>query len=367
MSLKFLIVLHSLLSAEILGLKGGNLCEMVRIGLPVPPGFIVSSHCSLNYQKEKELSKALVDDMKAAVYKLESKTGKRFGGGPGDTRPLLLSVRSSAAVSMPGMMHTVLSLGINSNIAQVLAQQTNNGRWALMTHMKFLESFGTAVLGVDPAEYQREKQAVLDRQPAPLETLFSLEDLQDLIGKYKLMAAVPDDPWEQLAQCVEAAFKSWYSPRALKYRDVHSISGDLGAAVTVQAMVFGNINLLSGAGVVTTRNPTSGEKKLHGAYLANAEVSATCLTSALSACCLLYDRVICLLSLFSHLTACSGRRAGDARADADAAGGPAHRAARGVQPAGGRRAGHRAPLQGRPGKKRQCSSIAWPALGYDHV
>jgi pyruvate,orthophosphate dikinase len=245
---------------------------MFRIGLPVPPGFIVSSQCCLNYQKEKELSKALVDDMKAAVYKLEAKTGKRFGGGPSDARPLLLSVRSSAAVSMPGMMQTVLNLGVNSNIVQALTQQTNNSRWALMTHMKFLESFGTTVLGVDPARYQQAKQAALDKQAAPLETLFSVEDLQELIGKYKLMAAVPDDPWEQLAQCVEAAFKSWFSPRAAKYRDVHSISGDMGAAVTVQAMVFGNINLLSGAGVVTTRNPTSGEKKLYGAYLANAEV-----------------------------------------------------------------------------------------------
>jgi pyruvate,orthophosphate dikinase len=263
-----------ILLTDLLGLKGANLCEMHRIGLPVPPAFTITSKCSLRYHNEQELTKTFIEELKYAVGKLESKTGKKFGNVSGDQKPLLLSVRSSSVIAMPGMMTTVLNLGMNKMVVQALTEQSNDGRWALTTYMKFLESFGVHVNNVHPDRYQEVKQEVLNRKPAPLESLLTVQDLQDIIDKFKLVAPIPGDPWEQLTHCIEAAFKAWYSPTAVKYRDVHNIPEDRGAAVTVQAMVFGNTNQLSGAGQACTRSPDTGEKKLCGSYLGHAEASA---------------------------------------------------------------------------------------------
>lgn len=272
-----------------MGLKGANLCEMHRIGLPVPPAFTISSKCSLKYHEEKELIKEFIEEVKHAVGRLENKTGKKFGNVYGSQKPLLLSVRSSSAVAMPGMMTTVLNVGMNKNVVRALTEQSNDGRWALQTYMKFLEAFGTNVKNIPAERYEEVKREVLSRKAAPLESLLSVQDLQDIVDQFKLMAPIPGDPWEQLQQCIEAAFRSWYSPTAVKYRDLNSIPERYGAAVTVQAMVFGNSNLLSGTGLATTRSPETGEKMLCGSYLSSAEVRdrawqqgisyASCLTS----------------------------------------------------------------------------------------
>ena len=244
---------------------------MHRIGLPVPPAFMITTQCCQNFHKEKELNKGVLDEMKRGIGKLETKTGKKFGGG-GNKLPLLLSVRSSAGIQMPGMLHTVLNLGMNTSVVQSLSERTDNPRWAMTTYVKFLETFGTTVMGVDPARYEEVKDAVRNRKATPLDSLFTIEDLQEIVDKYSVIVAIPGDPLEQLQLCVGAAFKSWYSPQVAKYRDVNHIGENIGVAVIVQAMVFGNLNLLSGAGQVVTRNPSTGEKKLTGSYLANAEV-----------------------------------------------------------------------------------------------
>lgn len=253
-------------------MKGANLCEMYRNKLPVPPAFITHAQCSINYHNDKELPKALIDDIKHAVAKLESKTGKKFGGGLTNERPLLLSVRASTAKETPGLMNTVLNLGLNGNIVRNLIDQTNNGRWAVKSYIKFLQMFGVAVMGVDPAKFNAITQSVLDRQAVPLDSMFTMEDLVDIAKRFKLLAVIPDDPWEQLFLTIEAAYKSWYSPQAVKYRDLHSISSELGVAVTVQAMVFGTGDVFSGTGIVITRNPKTGDRELYGTYLSDAEV-----------------------------------------------------------------------------------------------
>lgn len=245
---------------------------MYRNKLPVPPAFITTAQCSINYHKEKELPKGLIDDIKYAVAKLENKTGKKFGGGLTNERPLLLSVRASTAVETPGMMHTVLNLGLNGNIVRNLIEQTSNGRWAVKSYIKFLQMFGEAVMNVDPAKYTAITDSVLARKDVPLDGQFTIEDLVEIAKRFRLLAVIPEDPWEQLFMAIEAAYKSWYSPQAVKYRDLHNISNDLGAAVTVQAMVFGTGDVFSGSGIVVTRNPKTGNRELYGTYLGDAEV-----------------------------------------------------------------------------------------------
>lgn len=258
------------------------------MGLPVPSAFIITAECCVEYFKEDglkgtKLNTHLWDDICKGVHELEMQTGKSFGMERGVKSPmvrsqqeakhmLLLSVRAGAMVSMPGMMDSVLNLGINDEVAEAMARATNNPRWAFDTYRRFLQMFGTVVLGTDKQPYEDILEAARKRRAVPHESLLPVADLQEVVEKFKLLASVPEDPWEQLRMAVEAVFRSWYSPLAVKYRDIHGIPGDLGTAVTVQSMVYGNQNVLSGSGVAFTRNPTTGAKELYGEYLTNSEV-----------------------------------------------------------------------------------------------
>jgi pyruvate,orthophosphate dikinase len=280
------------LFTDVLGAKGANLCEMSRLGMPVPAAFIITAECSLEYSHQKAsnyLSSELVNDYKRGIHELESQTGKRFGLGTeyatgastllGQAQvkmPLLLSVRAGSEVSMPGLVDTVLNLGINDHIAEHMARLQNNPRWAYDTYRRFLQMFGTLVLGADKAQYDAVLEEACLKRGVPHESLLQMSDLMEVVRRFKLIASVPDDPWQQLDMAVQAVFRSWNSPRAVKYRDVNrrGLSSEHGTAVTVQSMVYGNLNALSGSGVAFTRNPTTGHKELFGEYLANCEVSA---------------------------------------------------------------------------------------------
>ena len=246
---------------------------MFRNGLPVPPAFTITTMNCIEFHINKGLTNAFAEEIKNAISVLENKTARKFGGTDGVHRPLLLSVRSSAAMPMPGMMETILNLGINDKIIRALIAQTNNPRWALNLQMKFLQNFGTMVLNVDPAEYKSVLDMIHTRRTLPVDCLLTIDELQNVVQRFQMLAQVPDDPWEQLQLVIEAMFRSWYSPRAVQFRDINSIPNDIGTAVTVQSMVYGNMNVLSGTGVACTRNPITGNKEVYGIYLANAEVS----------------------------------------------------------------------------------------------
>eukprot|EP00600_Ochromonadales_sp_CCMP1393_P008438 CAMPEP_0174954150 /NCGR_PEP_ID=MMETSP0004_2-20121128/265_1 /TAXON_ID=420556 /ORGANISM="Ochromonas sp., Strain CCMP1393" /LENGTH=988 /DNA_ID=CAMNT_0016201933 /DNA_START=1859 /DNA_END=4825 /DNA_ORIENTATION=- len=262
---------------SVLGNKGANLCEMYRLGMPVPPAFVITAESCLEYfkQDDEELDKDLVAEYTKGVHEIESQTGKQFGGNFKTQHPLkpplLLSVRSGAAVSMPGMMDTILNLGINDDIVDVLARISNNPRWAFDTYRRFLQMFGNVVLGVDKQLYEDVLQVAREKRGVPHDSLLTMADLVDVVKEFKKIATVPAEPWEQLNMAVQAVFKSWYSPRAVKYRDIHHMHEVLGTAVNIQSMVYGNMNTRSGSGVAFTRNPTTGEKEMYGEFLSNAE------------------------------------------------------------------------------------------------
>lgn len=272
---------------NLLGNKGANLCEMFRLGLPVPPGFIITTEtCVDYYNKSKEnanLSNLLINQYTKAVHELEKQSGKTFGGiqigktgminkmEQITTIPLLLSVRSGAAVSMPGMMDTILNLGINDELVQIMARLSNNARWAYDCYRRFIQMFGTVVYNIDKKKYDDILENIKTKRNVCCDSLLTVTDLQIVIQDFKQLAEIPSDPWEQLQLAVEAVFNSWFSPRAMKYRDIHNIAEDLGTAVTVQSMVFGNMNIRSGSGVAFTRNPGTGDKVFFGEYLNNAE------------------------------------------------------------------------------------------------
>jgi len=270
---------------HLLGNKGANLCEMHRIGMPVPPAFIITAQSCLDFFRQEGgtaagLEEHLVKDYTKAVHELEAQTGKVFGGdqklptGSGKhnpKEPLLLSVRSGAAASMPGMMDTVLNLGINDEIVDILARMSNNPRWAFDTYRRFLQMFGNVVLGIDKRRYEEVLEDIRAKRNVPHDSLLSMADWVEVIKRYKTIAEVPSDPWDQLRMAVQAVFNSWYSPRACKYRDIHGMTELLGTAVNVQSMVYGNMNNSSGSGVAFTRNPTTGAKEMYGEFLFNAE------------------------------------------------------------------------------------------------
>ena len=269
---------------------------MYRLGMPVPPAFIITADCCIEYfkQQEKEgkekdggvgsmevvregskLEHQLLMDCKKAVHELEMQTGKVFGGDLTATspkNPLLLSVRSGAAVSMPGVMDTVLNLGINEEITNFLARTSGNPWWAFDSYRRFLQMFGDVVLGVGKRRYEEILEAARIKCSVAHDSLLPLPALKEVVAQFKALAEVPEDPWQQLQMAIEAVFRSWYSPRAVKYRDINGIAGDLGTAVTVQSMVYGNMNTKSGSGVAFTRNPATGQKELYGEFLFNAEV-----------------------------------------------------------------------------------------------
>ena len=258
----------------LLGGKGAGLAEMTRAGLPVPPGFVVTTEaCNAFFENNKTFPNGLWDQVREGLTKIEEKVGKGFGD---PQNPLLVSVRSGAAFSMPGMMDTVLNLGLNEETVKGLAAQTGDLRFALDAYRRFASLFGEIVMGVAHEKFER----VMDRFKAQTEggtdTDLKTDDLRDIIAAEKLIilaeqSAIPEDPYEQLRVAIAAVFNSWMGRRAIDYRRVNRIPDSLGTAVNIQAMVFGNMGSQSGTGVAFTRNPSTGEKKLYGEYLLNAQ------------------------------------------------------------------------------------------------
>ena len=259
---------------KLLGNKGSLLCEMSRMGLPVPPGFVITTEaCNQYYLKADFIASDLTKEIIQGVHELERITGMTFGGKLDDPQapPLLLSVRSGAACSMPGMMDTVLNLGINDRVFSSLIACSSNPRYCFDTYRRFLQMYGEVVLGVEKTKYEEVLERAKKHRGIKFDYELNVADLQLVVDEFKKLTAYPEDPWEQLRSAIEAVFRSWFSPRAVKYRDIHSIPNDLGTAVTVQSMVFGNLNSMSGSGVAFTRNPVNGEDVFYGEYLDNCE------------------------------------------------------------------------------------------------
>jgi len=261
------------LGRELLGGKGLALAEMTRLGFPVPPGFTLTTAACRAYLERGALPEGLWDEVRAQVGRLEEATGKRFGG-PG--LPLLVSVRSGAPVSMPGMMDTILNLGLTEEGVAELAASTGNERFAWDSYRRLVQMYGEVVLGLDAAGFERALERAKALAGAERDVDLSPADLRELVAQFKGIVAAagrrfPDDPWRQLEGAVRAVFESWNNPRARTYRRLYEIPDELGTAVNVQAMVFGNLGDDSGTGVGFSRNPATGERGLYGEYLKNAQ------------------------------------------------------------------------------------------------
>ena len=262
-------------SKELLGGKGANLAEMTKLGIPVPSGFIINTEaCRQFLQENKRLPETLWTEILEQVKKLEQKTQKSFG----DTQsPLLVSVRSGAAVSMPGMMDTVLNLGLNDQTTEALTKKTNDPRFAYDSYRRFIQMFSNVVLGIDHHHFEEIILNIKKDTNKKEDTELEAQDWKQVIQQYKELvenktdAPFPQAPLKQLEKSIRAVFESWLIPRAIKYRQIHKISDDLGTAVCVQEMVFGNKGQNSGTGVVFTRNPSTGENTLFGEFLLNAQ------------------------------------------------------------------------------------------------
>lgn len=260
---------------ELLGGKGANLAEMTSIGIPVPPGFTITTEVCRHYHENgNALPPELFPEMEKAVRRLEIQMNAGFGD---PENSLLVSVRSGAAKSMPGMMDTVLNLGINPAVVEGLSRKTGNKRFALDVYRRFIQMFGDVVMDVPHEAFEHILDEAKAAKGTKLDTDLNADDLQNLIKKYIRLyenhtgEPFPTDPMEQLNKSVEAVFKSWNNPRAVKYRQLNDIKGLIGTAVNVQAMVFGNLGNTSGTGVAFTRNPATGENELYGEYLMNAQ------------------------------------------------------------------------------------------------
>jgi pyruvate, orthophosphate dikinase len=258
----------------VLGGKGANLAEMSRIGLPVPPGFIITAPTCIEYQALGAFPDGLMAEVMAALAGLERKAGRRFGD-PAD--PLLVSVRSGAAVSMPGMMDTVLNLGLNDATVEGLAKATRNPRFAYDSYRRFLTMFGDVVLGIPHRGFEERLSAAKRRAGSDQDTGVPAEALRQLCQEFKRYIheqtgrPFTQDPREQLQLAIEAVFKSWNNKRAITYRDLNRIRHDMGTAVNVQMMVFGNMGDDCATGVAFTRDPSTGEKVFYGEFLRNAQ------------------------------------------------------------------------------------------------
>ena len=260
---------------DLLGGKGANLAEMTRIGLPVPFGFTITTESCNRYYKE---NMTIADDIIKGIYEkieeLENVTGKSFGSSE---NPLLVSVRSGAVISMPGMMDTILNLGLNDESVEGLATLTENRRFAMDSYRRFIQMFGDVVLEIPKAKFDKVFEGQKEAKGAKFDVDLTADDLQEVIVGYKKIVKehtgkdFPQDPKEQLIEAVKAVFRSWNNDRAILYRKLNGISGDLGTAVNVQSMVFGNMGNSSGTGVAFTRNPADGTKKIFGEFLVNAQ------------------------------------------------------------------------------------------------
>jgi pyruvate,orthophosphate dikinase len=258
-----------------LGGKGANLAEMTNLGIPVPPGFTISTDvCRLFYENNRKYPTELKETVAKNVAKLEKAFGKKLGDSED---PLLVSVRSGAAVSMPGMMDTILNLGLNDKSVLGLAKKTDNPRFAWDAYRRFIQMFGDVAMGVPHDEFEAILDEVKSHKGKKLDTELDTAELQEIVAKYKLLykkytkADFPQDPIKQMWHAIDAVFGSWMNPRAIKYRELNNIKHLKGTAVTVMAMVFGNMGNDSGTGVCFSRNAATGENKFYGEYLMNAQ------------------------------------------------------------------------------------------------
>jgi len=260
---------------EILGGKGANLAEMTSIGLPVPDGFIITTTaCDFFYKNGKKLS----DDIKKQIYEKLAELEKTMGKKLGDKNdPLLVSVRSGAAASMPGMMDTILNLGLNDESIEGLTKKTGNPRFALDSYRRFMQMFGDVVMNVEHKHFEEVLQKVKTEKKIKFDTELTVDDLKKVVEGYKKLIQkdagrmFPNDPHEQLEMAINAVFSSWNNDRAISYRRMNNIFGLIGTAVNIQSMVFGNMGEDSGTGVCFTRNPSTGENKFYGEFLMNAQ------------------------------------------------------------------------------------------------
>jgi pyruvate,orthophosphate dikinase len=266
---------------DLLGGKGAGLAEMARLGIPVPPGFTITTEvCTYFYEHGMRLPGGLEDEVKAYVHRVEDLMGLVFGD---EERPLLFSVRSGAKVSMPGMMDTVLNLGLNEKTVVGLARLTDNERFAYDCYRRFVQMYGDVVLGLKPRSkdevdpFEEEIERLKKSRGVRLDTELHVDDLKKLVKVFKslirerLGTSFPEDPYEQLFEAIKAVFRSWNNERAIAYRRLNNIPDTWGTAVNVQAMVFGNMGMDSATGVAFTRNPATGENEFYGEYLLNAQ------------------------------------------------------------------------------------------------
>jgi pyruvate,orthophosphate dikinase len=260
---------------DVLGGKGAGLAEMTNAGLPVPPGFtIATSGCRLYFQNDNKTPDFILAQKDEALAKLEHLLGQKLGERK---NPLLVSVRSGAKFSMPGMMDTVLNLGMNDDVVEVFAEKTNNPRFAYDSYRRFIQMFGNVVMEIPKDKFEHVFDGQKKKKKVKLDTELTAEDLKEVIAEYKKVVRkvagkdFPQDPQIQLNMAIEAVFRSWYNPRAKTYRRLNKISDDLGTAVNVQTMVFGNMGDTSGTGVGFTRDPATGAKEFYGEFLMNAQ------------------------------------------------------------------------------------------------
>lgn len=260
---------------NLLGGKGANLSEMTILGIPVPQGFTVTTEaCNKYYEDDKKISQDIIEEIENKMSELEKITGKKFGSLE---NPLLVSVRSGARVSMPGMMDTILNLGLNDESVEAMAKLTNNPRFAYDSYRRFIQMFADVVMGVEKRLFEDLLDEVKEEKGYKIDTDLTAEDLEDLVVKFKALYKkekgedFPSNPKEQLIEAVTAVFRSWNNPRAIVYRRLNDIPGEWGTAVNVQEMVFGNKGETSGTGVAFSRNPANGDNELYGEYLMNAQ------------------------------------------------------------------------------------------------
>ncbi|HXZ28899.1 MAG TPA: pyruvate, phosphate dikinase [Terriglobales bacterium] len=259
---------------DVLGGKGAGLHDMTNAGLPVPPGFTIQTEACREYMRADKTSPEVEHETEAALRRLEKLQGQKLGAGE---NPLLVSVRSGAKFSMPGMMDTILNLGLNDQSVQALAQLSNNPRFAADSYRRLIQMFGNVVLDIPKSAFDEVFEGIKKKKKAKLDTDLDAKALEQVIAEYKKVVRrhakrdFPQDPQEQLAMARDAVFRSWNNERAKTYRRINNISDDLGTAVNVQAMVFGNLGETSGTGVGFTRNPATGAKEFYGEFLMNAQ------------------------------------------------------------------------------------------------
>ena len=260
---------------RLLGGKGAGLCTMAQLELPVPPGFVITTQvCRRYYESGGKLPSGLMDEVEATMRKLEELTGKRFGD---PNNPLLVSIRSGAMLSMPGMMDTILNLGLNDESVEGLAKRTKNERFAYDAYRRFIQMFGKIVLGIDAKKFDDIFEEHKEKVGAKLDTDLKAVDMKKIVEQFKRVLReetgeeFPSDPIQQLERAIQAVFASWNTKRAQEYREFYKIPHDLGTAVNVVTMIFGNMGADSGSGVAFTRDPATGENELYGEFLFNAQ------------------------------------------------------------------------------------------------